>query len=318
MLKRVLSKIRSTARNQFMRVNGPISSKIVRYLARPKRIDIIDPAQLSFSNKSDRQEVKRSLFRSNPSTAVLFAFGQSNIANECDPNGKYVPGPEVYNFDFLSRRIFVAKDPLLGATIDRSNFLSRLGDMLIRRGQFQRVLLVPIAYGGTYMREWAPGGRMHPRLLFALRQLRRRGIKVTHALYQQGEAEGAQANYLWADWARDFNAMVGAIRATGMAAPIFVAQCTESGNGPSEPLRSIQRSVVDPAQGILAGPDLDMIGPDERWDRCHFSVNGLNRAAELWFDILSSETAAVELGKAPLRVRLLNWPHQFANFLKAT
>ena len=226
------------------------------------------------------------LFSEHRATAVILGIGQSNIANEGEASARYVPEGEVYNFNFFDGRCYVAKDPLLGASIDRSNILTRLGEFLVRRGDYNRVLLVPVAHGGTYASEWSPGGRMFPRLQWTLERLRERRIKITHILWQQGEAEAATSKPSAEDWIRHFMAMVGAIRAAGADAPIYVAQCTICCNDANETIRSAQRKVIDPAAGIFAGPDIDAVGRDERYDGCHFSAAGLRHAAELWHEAL--------------------------------
>ncbi|MFZ3359809.1 MAG: sialate O-acetylesterase [Xanthobacteraceae bacterium] len=213
-------------------------------------------------------------------------MGQSNIANECDPSALYEPKDSVYNFNFFDGKCYIAKDPLLGASIDRSNVLTRLGGLLVERGNYQSVLLVPIAHGGTFVSDWAPGGRMFPRLQWTLERLRERRIRVTHIAWQQGEAEAGGPDPNPEAWKSYFMAMAGAIRAAGTDAPIYVAQCTICCNDPNEAIRGAQRHVVDPQGGILAGPDIDRVGRDERYDGCHFSVDGLRHAAELWYEAL--------------------------------
>ena len=39
--------------------------------------------------------------------------------------------------------------------------------------------------------------------------------------------------------------------------------------------------MVNPAAGVLAGPDLDTLGFADRYDGCHFSTEGRERAADL-------------------------------------
>jgi hypothetical protein len=180
---------------------------------------------------------------------------------------------------------------LLGASIDRSNVLTRIGDLLVERGNYRRVLLVPIAHGGTYAREWRPGGRMFPRLDLALQRLREQQTPITHIAWQQGESEAYEKNPNPEEWVGHFMAMVGAIRSAGVQAPIYVAQCTICCCDANETIRSAQRRVVNPATGILPGPDIDLIGRDERFDDCHLSEAGLRRAAELWYEALSRKNA---------------------------
>ena len=76
------------------------------------------------------------------------------------------------------------------------------------------------------------------------------------------------------EWARHFWAMTDAIRSAGVEAPIYVAQCTICCNDPNETIRAVQRRVVNPAAGIFRGPDIDLIGRDERYDGCHLSGAG--------------------------------------------
>ncbi|HUO43423.1 MAG TPA: sialate O-acetylesterase [Burkholderiales bacterium] len=250
-------------------------------------MELLDPNRVSFKITKGRRRVDAKLFKPHPRTAVILAFGQSNIANEGDPNGLHVPDHGVYNFNIFDGKIYVARCPLLGTTCARGNFTTRLGDLLVQRGIYDKVLLVPVGHGGTYITDWAPGGSMNFRLMFALELLRRRGIAITHALFQQGEAEGYQSNADGAAWARNFEAMVEGVRLLGMQAPIYVAQCSICRCNPSPTIRAAQRGVVNPAKSIYPGPDTDTIVGDGRWDGCHFSTAGLKKAAELWFDAIT-------------------------------
>ena len=247
----------------------------------------LDPGYLSFHNTTGRRPVDSRLFAKDARVAVIFCLGKSNIANEGDPTGLYVPTQGVYNFNLFDGRCYVARDPLLGTSLDRSNVATRVGDLLVRNLIYDRVLLVPASYGGTFIVDWIPGGRMFPRIAATARQLRRAGIEVTHVLWQQGEAEGAQANADGAQWARDFVSVTRGIRQLGIDAPIYVAQCTLCCNEPNEIIRAAQRSVVDSSQRVLAAPDFDTIGREHRWDGCHFSTSGLDMAAEMWLGALA-------------------------------
>jgi Carbohydrate esterase, sialic acid-specific acetylesterase len=267
-------------------IRRPFKRALFRLESGGKDLDLVDPLHLSFRRTAGRRAVSEAQFSPGPASAVILGLGQSNIANECDPSALYDPKGHVYNFNFFDGKCYVAKDPLLGASIDRSNVLTRLGDLLVERGNYQSVLLVPIAHGGTFVSEWAPGGRMFPRLQWTLEQLRDRQIKLTHIAWQQGEAEAGEPNPDPEEWMRHFTAMAGAIRMAGTDARIYVAQCTVCCNDPNEQVRTAQRQVVNPAAGILPGPDIDLIGREERYDGCHLSAAGLRHAAELWYAAL--------------------------------
>jgi hypothetical protein len=80
-------------------------------------------------------------------------------------------------------------------------------------------------------------------------------------------------------------------------APIYVARTTCCAKvRPSQELGNAQRALANPAEGILAGPDFDTLGFADRYDRCHFSTEGMERAADLWL-------AALKVPSAPNRVR---------------
>ena len=59
-------------------------------------------------------------------------------------------------------------------------------------------------------------------------------------------------------------------------------------------IQNAQRELVDEKLGIRAGPNLDLIPPNERWDTCHLDAFGQRTAVELWRHYLTSVTAAVE------------------------
>lgn len=271
-----------TANSELVYIADGLSRSIV---GRPTRL--LDSRRLSFSSTEARLVSDPGIFSPHPQVAVILTLGQSQMGNEGDPHGLYSPGPGVYNFNFFDGVCYVARDPLLGTTFNRSNFATRLGDYLVSRSVFERVLLVPVAHGGTFISEWIPGSEMYPRIVVALRRLRDLGIEVTHVLWQQGETDAAYAIDA-TSWMRHFSQLVSALRRLGLSAPIFVAQSTRCCGPPSDPIRAAQRGVVDPNNGVFSGPDTDPIGPEYRWDGCHFSTDGLSQVAELWFTTLAA------------------------------
>jgi hypothetical protein len=218
--------------------------------------------------------------------AVLLIAGQSMSTNAGET--PYAPRRAVANLNVYDGEIYAARDPLLGTSEDRGSVASRLGELMIERGVARRVLLVPIGIGGSTMREWAPGGPLFARFVVAQRALAARGLAATHVLWAQGESD-AVLDTTRLDWLADFQAMTNGLRALGIAAPVLVARSTfcHETRPNSAAIREAQADAVDPANGILAGPDTDTIGPELRFDRCHFNAEGLARAAALWADCLS-------------------------------
>src|SRR5262249_17880379 len=127
-----------------------------------------------------------------PGTTVILTFGQSNAANSGAE--RYAARGPVHVFNIFDMRFYRAIDPLPGASVDAGcvyggSVWSRLGDKLIDAGVASSVLFVPIAFGATYIQDWAPGGHTHRRLLFALHRLKSAGIKIDMLCWHQGEAD---------------------------------------------------------------------------------------------------------------------------------
>ena len=83
-------------------------------------------------------------------------------------------------------------------------------------------------------------------------------------------------------------AMLSGIRAIGCNAPIYVAVASRTGPLVNELIRHVQRDLPD-GKTIWPGPDTDSIGLEYRLpypDRVHMTADGLDRHAELWFDVL--------------------------------
>jgi hypothetical protein len=212
---------------------------------------------------------------------VALAFGQSNSANH--GGGRLACEGKVFNF-YLGK-LYRARDPLLGATGHGGSVWTRLGDMLIRGGLYDFVVFAPIGVGSSTVQRWAPGGDLHLKLLYTLRDLRAQGIPATHLLWHQGESDRATEP----EWyARRFLRMVESIRRVEPGVPIYVSVATKTADGVSLPIEDAQRGLIDASKGIVAGPDTDTL--DDSWrnavDHTHFSEQGLQKCAELWLEAL--------------------------------
>ena len=96
-----------------------------------------------------------------------------------------------------------------------------------------------------------------------------------------GETRGPLARGL-------LGARVAAIRALGLNAPIYVARDALRQGSSRGGARQRQSALVNPASGVLAGPDLDVLDFADRFDGCHFSTEGLEGAADLWLAALKA------------------------------
>lgn len=213
-------------------------------------------------------------------TAVILAAGQSNIANHAaEPAKTHFPDKV---FGFHDGRCAPAASPLLGATNIGGEWLTLLGDALIRSGQYDRVVIAPASVGGQPIFRFADGdlGVMLDETASKLAER----YRVTHVIWHQGESDYADGTES-ADYRAMFRKIVSRLRAKGVDAPVFVSVATycppmrdwKDGNA----IQAAQRALPDEKLGIWLGVVSDAFDPKtSRSDDCHFSALGQAQMAE--------------------------------------
>jgi hypothetical protein len=240
------------------------------------------PQPGDFLDTSKKTEVDCETIKG-PRTMVALVFGQSNSANHGET--PYTPKRNVYNF--YDGKCYVAADPLLGATGTGGSVWSRLGDMLIEQGMYDNVLFVPVGVGGTPIRRWTTNGDLQRRIFEAYGPLKKKGFKITHMLWHQGEADRVEKTKK-DDYEKMFMAMLDDIRKHGIDAPIYVAVATMCGSAPeSFEIQQAQRELVNTSLKIYPGAFSDEIKSiEDRHDACHFSSAGMLKHANMWLNAI--------------------------------
>jgi hypothetical protein len=232
-----------------------------------------------------RAEVAREVL-AGKRTMVVLAFGQSNAAN----GGETPGGGHPATYEFYRGRLYMARDPLLGADGHGGSVWLRLAARALEAAEFDAVVLVSIAIDTTEIARWAPGGSLHDALIARIGSAQAAGLRFTHLLWHQGEAD-ARLRTDEAAYRASFLAMLAAIRKAGAAAPVYVAVASRCGKVRGyEPVRNAQIGLRDPADRIFGGPDTDALGFGERYDGCHFSNEGMEKAADLWWEAIRRQT----------------------------
>ncbi len=212
---------------------------------------------------------------------IVLTFGQSQAANYGET--KYSSKENVYNY--YNGKFYTAVDPLLGTTGKRGSVWTRLGDKIIEQGLYDNVLFVPIAVGASGIESWSPDGNLYHWITDAIDGLRKYKLEITHMFWSQGSYDSWQHTPEAAEeYKAEFMEMVDGIRKYGVTAPIYVSIETYS-YGNSDPyIQQAQRHLVNIDAKIYPGPNNDEI--KERWDGVHFSNKGLDKLANLWFEII--------------------------------
>jgi Carbohydrate esterase, sialic acid-specific acetylesterase len=249
--------------------------------------DELDQNWKSFRDHSQRTQVP---CRADERTAVIVTLGQSNAANYA--LRRYTPKHDVLNFDLYDGRCYKARDPLLGTSGTGGNFATPLADMLIDRGLYARVIIAPIAMGGSTVEEWADQGVFNRRILVLMRRLFDAGLTPTQILWHQGEGNSGLRDSRGRQYRKNLLEVIATFRTYGNSAPFFVALATKCGPYPrlgGDNIRDGQASAVNPLENVFLGPDTDTLGDEYRdKEHCHFNAAGLPMHAAMWADVVQA------------------------------
>jgi hypothetical protein len=286
-----------------------VEALVVRPLDRIRQPTESPNVTIGFNDPQDRTLVPCRLDRR--PTAVVVAFGQSNAGNISAERRSGRAG--LVNFNFLDGKCYSATDPLLGASGEGGALWTVFGNTLIDLGVFARVILVPLAVGGTSVNRWSDRQELGRRLDLLAATLRSADLRPTHILWQQGAADHLVA----ADYARlrpseftrgleiagaklytmrqdayveHFRSVVAHLRQLGLQAPVYAAVHTVCGDDGRGPVADAQRALPTALAGVRAGPDINAFSlADYAHDHCHLSARGVVRAGKAWAEVLAAD-----------------------------
>lgn len=241
-----------------------------------------EPRQIDLTALPPPPRIERTCGPSSGQTAVIIIHGQSNAGNY--GSSRYAARQAVDNFDPATGKCFAAVDPLLGTDGAGGNFATRLGDILIQSGRYNRVILAPIAVEGASLS--ALNNEHAGRIENVILKLKAAGLVPTHLLFQQGEKD-AMLTTTQDQYVSLLHQLVARFRAAGFEAPFYVSQSTKcDAVDPKNTIavRAAQQSAIDGPLNIRRGPDTDTIGNEGRNpnDGCHLNEVGMLANAALW------------------------------------
>ena len=223
---------------------------------------------------------------SGTSARVLLVLGQSNAGNHGAEDGPAtVPGPGPLQV-FTGSGCQPAGDPVPGGTGRHASIWSSLSAALAQRGDARPVVLALLAVDGTRIADWTrPGSPLVNRLDQLLAQMQAAGVRPEAVLWQQGEAD-ALAGTSTADYAARFLQLRDRLRAAGVTAPIHLAASTRCKHADPAAVQAARHQLVQRFTDLRHGADTDSLQGDMRVGGCHFSRQGLGKAAALWAQVL--------------------------------
>jgi hypothetical protein len=223
-------------------------------------------------------------------TLVAFVFGQSNAANS---GGERYEASGDHVLNYWAGKYYRAVDPLLGASGQTGSVWVATANRLIARQMADKVIYIAAGIGGTSVREWRKGGRLHGMLEERLLEARRQNLPVTHFLWHQGEQDNPAASQSGLDVEGYKTGLKEIIALTKIYFPqsrFFIAQASRCFDAPSSPELLNAQAEMTRLDGVYLGPNTDLIAPMDRYDGCHLSGRGLIKHADAWVQAISEPT----------------------------
>lgn len=227
-------------------------------------------------------------------TLILISAGQSLRANCCGTQYTPTNASKIDNFNVNDGAAYDCSGPLLGCTNGSTgpgNIMPRVADLLITNNRFARVIIAPLAIGGSAISEWQDGGAYADRVPVAMRRLAARGITpdvtgVTFCIeWGQGETDGLNGTSQ-AAYTASFNSFLAKAIAGGFSGRVFVAHESYYVGTTYSAITNAQAAVVDSVT-VFAGGNLDTIPSGSRAaDNLHLNDTGAASAATLIYNAM--------------------------------
>ena len=266
--------------------------------------DLIAPGHNATGGLTPRSLVINPAFR----TLVLVTSGQSLLCNTNPTLFTPANNTVIDNFNIYDGVAYPISGALLGATnsipvglLGPGNLSARVADLLIASGIWNRVILVPIGVGGTFIVDWSAGHLSTPgvggRFGVAMRRLAARGIApattgVTFAnLFGLGETDSANGTSS-AAWQASFATLMANNVSAGFSGKTFVNLETLTAGATNSTIRAAQAAVVN-GTTIFQGGDLDTLtgGTNRQVDGTHLTDSGAASAATLIYNAMHASGA---------------------------
>lgn len=213
-------------------------------------------------------------------TIVAFVFGQSNSANG---EGERFQSKDNTVFNYFDHHYYLAVDPLLGATGTAGSMWTITANKLIEKKIADKVVLLAAGVGGTSVKQWRNGGDLHAMLERRLKDAQDNHIPITHFLWHQGESDnGTYEN----EYEKGLTEVIHLTQRYYPKAKFFVSQASaHCPNTSSEGILKSQRDVTK-LDNVFLGPNTDLIDAMDRWDGCHLSGRGVEKASNDWVELI--------------------------------
>ncbi len=216
---------------------------------------------------------------------VILALGQSNAAN----HGARGIDADVPVALIADGKCTMAVDPLPGGTGLGGSIWYRLPRHFAKLEPQRPIVMSVLAVDTTSIAEWTNDkSLLRERLSQQIKSMQAVGLAPKFVLWQQGEADAIMGTSQ-ADYSTGLDNLAGIFDQEKITAPIVLALSTVCRTEPNSMIRAAIEDKVAANRRFQLGPDTDYdIHEGLRSKKCHFSTEGLDRAAQLWANTITS------------------------------
>lgn len=246
-------------------------------------------------------------------------FGQSNATNTVEPAAEGPFPANLMQFDWKSGRCFAYQEPLLGADFTRGNTITYAAIAIANQSD-RPVVIAPFGFGPSSVLEWAYGrGATQMELVFT--RMKDAGLTPQVFLWHQGESDLPlddadptiladvpyfqrpdqplkMGPYRWgigrASYREALQTVVGrtfdAFPDTRFGVALVACAPCLGRKEIWQPVRQAQQDVVATDARVFVSADSDLfVGPEYRYDTCHFSKRGAQKLSDAYLDSIRAQ-----------------------------
>jgi hypothetical protein len=276
------------------RASAAIASSIDPYLMNeypPQGV-----AGVGYSVISGRTQ-KASIVSDRPNTGIVIIDGQSEHATANGTTAYTMVNAAAHQLNVYDGGIYDIIDPPLGCshapTVGPTGPVGPFADRPISQGKKTRMIVVPIAIGGTPWAIYDPTatGSLFTRTRCAIRRLLAHGLEPDFIISGRGATDNTLGTSR-ASIRASVNAYINGVRAMGCTSPIYLGKFTMvSGATSANVQNGIADAISDNAgNGVFAGYDGDtnatVAGGYRLPDQTHLSNTGRTLVGHGWADLL--------------------------------
>jgi hypothetical protein len=254
----------------------------------------------AYTSASDRT-VRGLTVNTSIKNLVVLVAGQSLRSSQLPTDFALTNSTVIDNFSVYDGAMYAYKHPVIGSTyVGNANgggpgFLwGKVADLFITNGIFDRVIIVPLAIGGSDIQPWA-SGYLATKIPVALARLAARGIvprtNVTFAIeWGQGESDNQGATTT-ANYLSMLNTVIANAFSAGFSGRFFVAKESWIQGVAATRITDAQTSAVN-GTTVFASGNLDSLdGTYRDVQNTHFNDAGGTAAATLIYNAMHASGA---------------------------